>query len=345
MQNLALFKGFGLADLISRYVRNASFPKQEILAHNSRVIWAVIAVMSVATVVGYWTAGLSFGWSTLQTIVLCALPCLAVSVCYRRLRPDPIISFSTEIFAQLLLALTLGSALSCPLAAAGFPYADALLNRADVSLGLDWRSYLHFVNDRPLLGTVLRLAYDSMIVQLVVLLAVFVPTLRLVRLQQFVLANALGLCIALAIFTFVPAGGTISFLQIEHHEIANLSPSMVIDQKIYLDALRSGQHMLIDEMSGLISFPSFHAAWAFFFMWAFFPIKRLRAGAILLNLVALAATPIQGAHYFVDLIGGAVLAAISIYATLRLTSAALRAGPVAVQQSPQGGVVSGSISA
>jgi membrane-associated phospholipid phosphatase len=80
-------------------------------------------------------------------------------------------------------------------------------------------------------------------------------------------------------------------------------------------------------------------------MWAFFPIKRLRAGAILLNLVALAATPIQGAHYFVDLIGGAVLAAISIYATLRLTSAALRAGPVAVQQSPQGGVVSGSISA
>jgi membrane-associated phospholipid phosphatase len=322
MYNHAFVKAFQLTDLVSPLANQVSVPDSKGLAHNSRVIWLVIAGMSVATIVGYWATGLTFAWYCIQTIGLCALPFLAVSLFYRRLRPDPLISFATEAFAQLLLVLTLGSALSYPLAAAGFPYRDALLNSADTWMGLDWRAYLKFVNDRPLLGTITKLAYDSPLAQLMVLMTILVPTLRFVRLQRFVLANALGLCIALAVFTFVPAAGIYSFLNIEHSEFGNLSPVMTTDQQIYLDALRSGQHMLVDEMSGLITFPSFHAAWAFFFMWAFYPVKWLGTGAILLNLVVLAATPVQGAHYFIDLIGGAIVAAISIYGAVRLTSAA-----------------------
>ena len=341
MYSHAFVKSFQFSDLFSPTAQPISAPEAELLAHNSRVIWTVIAVMSVATVVGYWAAGLSFAWSTFQAIGLGAVPCLAVAYFYRRLRPDVFISFPTENFAQLLLALTLGAALSYPLAVPGFPYCDALLNGADVWMGLDWRAYLRFVSDRPLLGTIMLLAYDSVLFQLVVLLVVLVPTLRFVRFQQFVLANALGLCIALAIFSFMPAAGTYSFLHIEHSEYADLTPVVTTDLRDFLDGLRSGKQMLVDEMSGLITFPSFHSAWAIFFMWGFYPIKRLRVGAILLNLVVLASTPIQGAHYFIDLIGGAIVAGVSIHCAVWLTSAARRTSAANAAPCPQDDVAGG----
>ena len=326
MYNHAFVKAFQLSDLFSSPANNILITDQAQLDRNSRVLWGVIAAMSVATIVGYWVTGLSFAWSSIMTIGLCALPCLAVSIFYRRVRPDPFISFVTEVFSQLLLAMTLGAALSYPLAVTGIPYRDALLHSADVWMGLDWRAYLKFINDRPLLCTITDLAYDSMLAQLLVLMIIFVPTRRFERLQQFVLANALGLCIAVAVFTFVPAGGIYGFLQIEHREYTNLSPVMTVDQKVYLDALRSGKRVLIDEMAGLITFPSFHSAWAIFYMWAFYPIKRLRVAAILLNLLVLAATPVQGAHYtFIDLVGGAIVAALSIYLAVRLTRTAPQA--------------------
>ena len=37
-------------------------------------------------------------------------------------------------------------------------------------MGLDWRAYLHFFNDRPLLATLARLAYSSMLFQLLVMI-------------------------------------------------------------------------------------------------------------------------------------------------------------------------------
>jgi membrane-associated phospholipid phosphatase len=43
----------------------------------------------------------------------------------------------------------------------------------------------------------------------------------------------------------------------------------------------------------------------------------LRYGAILLNLFMIATTPIQGAHYFIDLVGGTIVAVAAIYVAVR----------------------------
>jgi len=339
MSNHAFVKAFQPIDLLPANI--ISISEQGRLDRNSRVLWGVIAAMAVVTIIGYWATGLSFAWVSILAIGFCALPCVAVSIFYRRVRPDPYISFTTEVFAQLLLAMTLGAALSYPLAVTGFPYRDALLNSVDVWMGLDWRAYLKFINDRPLLAVITDLAYNSMLAQLLLLMILFVPTRRFVRLQQFVLANALGLCVALAIFIFVPAGGTYSFLRIAPHEYANLPPVMTIEQLASLDALRSGKRVLIDDLTGLITFPSFHSAWAIFYMWVFYPIKWLRVGAIQLNLLVLYSTPVQGSHYFIDLVGGAILAAFSIYVAIRLTRPASQACP-AVSRAPDD-VVQGNL--
>lgn len=89
MYNHAFVKAFQITDLLPSPPIRFQFPKR--LADNSRVIWVVIAVISVATIIGYRATGLSVAWYSIQTIGLCALPFLAVSLFYRRLRPDPLI--------------------------------------------------------------------------------------------------------------------------------------------------------------------------------------------------------------------------------------------------------------
>jgi membrane-associated phospholipid phosphatase len=244
---------------------------------------------------------------------------LAVSCCSRKLRPDPRIIFGTEGCAQLTIILPLGCALSYPLAITGFPYQDAALHSVDTWMGLDWRTYLRFVNARPVLCVLSELAYRSMLFQFLALIVTLVVTSRFLRLQQYILATTLALAITLVIFAFVPAGGTYAFLDIPPSEFANLAPITTADQMVHLEALRAGQHTIVSKMQGLITFPSFHTVWAALFMWGFFPIRELRFGAIFLNLSVIASTPIHGAHYFIDLIGGVIVAAIAICGAVLLT--------------------------
>jgi hypothetical protein len=145
--------------------KQSSVSDIQALASNSRIIWGMIAAMSVAAIVAYRSANLSFAWSSNYKPLLIVLLFLVVSYCYRKLRPDPRIIFSTEGCAQLMIILSLGCALSYPLAITGFPYQDAALHSVDTWMGLDWRTYLHFVNARPVLCVLSELAYRSMILQ------------------------------------------------------------------------------------------------------------------------------------------------------------------------------------
>jgi hypothetical protein len=284
--------------------------------------------MAVGTIAAFWTANLSFAWTSAGIILIWVVIFLAVSGFYRRFRPDPSIIYGTECAAQLALVFALGCALSYPLATAGFPYRDAALNAVDTWMGLDWQAYLHFINERPLLGTLARLAYGSVLFQSILLIMCLAGPSRLVRLQQNIFATAIALVVTLAVFIFVPASGIYTFLNISPHEFANLSPVMTTDQILRLDALRSGEHTLVSEMTGLVTFPSFHAAWAVLFMWGFYPIRLLRHGAILLNLFIIATTPIQGAHYFIDLVGGTIVAVAAIYVAVRFMGGRERASQV-----------------
>ena len=113
-------------------------------------------------------------------------------LCLSTISARPGVMFCTESFAQLTLVLWLGCALSYPLTAIGLPYGDAALNAADVWMGLDWRAYLHFVNDRPLLGALTWLAYRSMLLQLVTLILALVITSHFLRVQQYILEPVLN---------------------------------------------------------------------------------------------------------------------------------------------------------
>jgi len=48
------------------------------------------------------------------------------------------------------------------------------------------------------------------------------------------------------------------------------------------------------------------------FSWAVIPMHRLRWCVFVLNILMVAGTPVDGGHYFIDLVGGAIVAGAAI---------------------------------
>jgi membrane-associated phospholipid phosphatase len=191
---------------------------------------------------------------------------------------------------------------------AHFPYRDAALYAIDQALGLDRRAYLDFVNSRPLLVTIAEYSYLSLLPQFALVPMVLMVANQLPHLRQWMLAFALALIATSAISIFTPAMGAFVYL-LTPEVYANIA-STVYSPVPTLEALRSGTlHSIhLDNLEGLIAFPSFHTAAALMFIWALRTVPYVRWPAIALNVALIAATPIGGAHYFIDLVAGAAVA-------------------------------------
>ncbi|WP_438276842.1 phosphatase PAP2 family protein [Nitrobacter sp.] len=287
----------------------------------NRIIWLLITAMTGGLAVSYWAAGLSLdlrsGWMILTVFPLCFL----VAWYYRCRRIDPWISAGTEAAGQLTLILLLGTLLSYAAAAPAFPYRDAMLYTADKTLGFDWLSYLAFFNSHPTIGYLGNLAYFSMKLQMPIVLIALIATSRIARLQQFIVATVASLTITLAVFTFVPAVAYYAYLGIHPSDFSNLTPSTPYAHIRHLEGIRSGLvHIVrLNDLEGLITFPSFHTVSALLYVWALWPIRRLRWPAVVLNILMIASTPIDGAHYAIDIIGGIIVAIIAIVLTTYVT--------------------------
>ncbi len=126
---------------------------------------------------------------------------------------------------------------------------------------------------------------------------------------RFVLAMALSLVAAIVIYPLVPAKGpfiTNGMTSFPGYDWKTPWHFFEVMQQI-----KGGlRHITPSEYTGFVSFPSFHTSGAVLFMLAAWPMRYLRWVFIALNLFLLAAIPVIGAHYFIDVIGGAAIAMI-----------------------------------
>ncbi len=88
---------------------------------------------------------------------------------------------------------------------------------------------------------------------------------------------------------------------------------------VVLMTLRAGgAHTFpIDRMQGIITFPSFHTTLAIIFMYVHRPPSRSFVPVAILNGLMLLGIPSEGHHYLVDMISGAMVAAVCIAAVRR----------------------------
>jgi membrane-associated phospholipid phosphatase len=275
--------------------------------------WLVSLACALGAVLALRAVGVSIDPSNSGgTLVLIASAAL-MSALRDRFQHEPIRRL-IDVFQMLALFVIVSSAglfLTYAAATISEGYQDELLAGADRALGFDWVSLYHFMDRNRSLMILSKQIYFSIFASPIVIAIAHGVTGRRTRYDRFLLAFGLALAITSAAFILYPARSAIPYWI----GTDPTYPAAVIDQHTkVIDALRSGQLAALDPAYpvGLVSFPSFHAAAALLFIWGSWPFLWLRAPAVVLNVAMIGTTFVEGSHYLVDVLAGALVAIIAI---------------------------------
>jgi membrane-associated phospholipid phosphatase len=145
---------------------------------------------------------------------------------------------------------------------------------------------------------------------------VLAATRRYRRIEEFIFAFGMALVATTIISALVPANGVYAQVGLDPASLKHVNPQPYLDQVRDLPPTREGvlRHLALLGLGGIVTFPSFHAASAALYTWALWAVRGLRPIVIVTNGIMLAATPLNGGHYFIDLIAGVTIAVAAIVA-------------------------------
>jgi membrane-associated phospholipid phosphatase len=241
-------------------------------------------------------------WRPLGLVALLS----AVAVFYKRFRAVP--KFVSCLAALIFLVMFCSGfvVLMYAIAATNRPLVDASLARADQSLGFHLPALMAWTGAHPWLNGWLRRAYDTILPQTIVVIAVLSFCGDAPALEKFVLRFMVCALVTVALFYWFPAKGPFT--------VYGFAPTQDQARTLqHLEAMRSGQRKLVTwrEAEGLITFPSFHVVWALLLALAFRGRRWLFGCSLALNAAVIFSTLSTGWHYLTDVLGGfAVCAAV-----------------------------------
>jgi len=286
-----------------------------------RVIWAMVAVIAIIILAAPAMSDFRFAWRTFAPTALVCAGLVLVGWFYRRWRPDPRLASGLNSTAQLIAFAAVGGPLSYVAASANLPLQDHAFDAIDHALGLDWRGLLAWMNAHPAMHSVFALFYLSFPVQASVTVLALALSDRLVQLRTFLLAFMMSALVCIAISSVLPAEGTWGFYKLTTTDYPAIFSATREDLPIFR-GLRDGSMRVLTGMSeGIITFPSFHAALGIIFIAGLWPIPVLRWIGLIVNVLMIAATPVEGGHYFVDVLAGVVIALLCQLAARRIVQA------------------------
>ncbi|MGY4397750.1 hypothetical protein ACVWZA_002947 [Sphingomonas sp. UYAg733] len=274
-------------------------------------LYASLALIGVTCALAATGLSLDFADSGARGVLVASVIVLAL----RRDRIDnPVLRTLADVMECLgLLSLLslLGALASYAVAAATTGYVDHLLATIDASLGFDWVALYQFFAHNPSIAHLAALAYSNIFYSPAIILVALVVTGRKDRAHAFLMAYAIALTATVVAFALFPAQGALLYYI---GWKPGFMPAIGLDHVVVIANLRSGAMTVINPMtlSGLISFPSFHAAAALLLIWAAWPLKLLRWPMVVVNVAMLLATPVHGCHYLIDVIGGLMITGLSI---------------------------------
>ena len=113
-----------------------------------------------------------------------------------------------------------------------------------------------------------------------------------------------------------PAVSSYVHLGLTPADLRNVDVYPGYSQLADFNALRNGTMtaLRLDQMQGIIAFPSYHAGLSTVMLWGFWigRVAWLRWPGMLLAMLTIVATPVDGGHYFVDVFAGLAIAVASI---------------------------------
>lgn len=282
-------------------------------------VWAIVLAACAIAAVLFLLSGFAFNSGLLRIFV--QWPAIASLIAARLLRRHPATYAYAGVVEGILLmsVAALFGVLICYSAAAygaSLPLVDAQLVRVDHWLGYDWHAYAGFAAAHPWLLQAFRYAYATNLLQPAIITAFLFMTSQEPRFEKFVLANMVIVTLTCLTFMLLPATTAWTFQGQESLAIRIL-PDLPTTTNSWLNDLlriRSGFGRQVTHPAGIIAFPSFHCASAVLNAWAVWKVRWARLPFLALNLTMIAATPLIGGHYVADLIGGAIVAGVTIVA-------------------------------
>ena len=263
---------------------------------------AWVATLVVLIIDGGWIV--LGGWTVPPSSVATtggAFAAFLTPLCFDRYRDDVRISGTLRVGALLILFTGATAILSYLVVSTNANLVDARLAAWDRSIGFDWLTVLQWMQAHPSIHASLGVAYGSGLPQMAFVVVFLGFTARSAQLNEFMCLYFAAVLVVVALSWPFPAAGPWA-----HY---SLSAMLDASSMSHFHLLRDGSLRTLDlkEMQGLISIPSLHTALAMILVYAMRG-TRLFSGFVLLNGLMILATPIEGGHYLVDVLAGAVLA-------------------------------------
>ncbi len=279
-----------------------------------RIIWGLIALtaallVSLALIKGFHPVWKSFALPAATTAAL-----VAGAWFYSHIRESERIASALQGTAQIIAFAAVAAPYSYVVASLGWPLQDHALHAIDVASGINWHALLDWMNQHPALHPIFRQAYASFTLQASIVVLVLAFSGRLAWLRVFALSFIIAALVCITISGFLPALGAWGYHGLTPADHPNIDP---ISQATTVDILMAIRNGTLREIvgvgaDGIVTFPSLHAALAVILIVAYWPIPILRWAGLALNLLMLAATPIDGAHYFIDIFAGIALGIVAL---------------------------------
>ena len=259
-------------------------------------------------------------WNLLLAFCLCMAALMPIPIYWHDKRRPEMREAALTILWAVAVIFTLPPAVYV-FGRAGMPLQDVNLMRLDSSLGISVPAIAQWAAHHAL-GRVISATYPLLF--LFIPLALLAPALsgRWLVARQFIAANIVAYVIGLAAFALLPAVGP----WYGYHLVPE--PAQALCQAELLTLRAPG--LFIPHTPGIVCFPSFHVIWALLSARALWTFRRFRILVAIFAAMIVLSTLTTGWHYFVDVLGGIAVSAISVWA-----ASALRFSPKAHAQVSQ----------
>ncbi|MBY8824823.1 phosphatase PAP2 family protein [Sphingomonas colocasiae] len=203
----------------------------------------------------------------------------------------------------------------------GFPLADDWLAAMDAQLGIHTPDIVQWVDRFPALAWILDQAYMSLGLQLLLLPPLLALFGRADQAYRFTSCYFVLCAISSLIAIGFPSLGAFGYYGLTQADLSNIDARFGYEFSDSFNAVRNDPtfRLSLGVASGIVTFPSVHAGAAVLCAWAALASSLLRWPMLALNVAMFASAITHGAHYFVDLLAGALVALATIMLVNRLT--------------------------
>jgi hypothetical protein len=288
---------------------------------STAILWGAFGVSIVLCVALLWKAGLrvdplrpgNIPYFVALALAFAVRPMLART----RLRWSDAGADYAEYVGLFTAMSLIGAVSTYPLAALSHGFADSWLQRIDAALHFDWLAWYETTARHRSLQILGVAAYQSIYVTPAALLAAFAIRGQRREAHRFLASFWLAALFTLTLYFFMPAYGPLTYLW---KGPIPYMPTSAIWQEQLIPVLRAHQMKLVNlnELRGLVSAPSFHTASGTVYIAMAWRSGNLRWPLICLTLAMLLATPIEGTHYLSDMLIGAAVALVALFAASKL---------------------------